>query len=95
MGRQKIELKLTDSDDLHFKKPLYCYMTKVNDNKYDVWHQELSIRASGNTPTAACQFIKDLFIELAKDINLKSKYASLSLKEAEKLEIIRSVCSFR
>lgn len=95
MSRQKIELKLTDTESIHFKNPLYCYMFKVDDTKYDVWHDKLALRASGTTPTSACQLIKDLFIELATDIAHKSKYASLSQKEREKLDIINSVCSFR
>ncbi len=94
VSRQRIELKLTNTDNIHFKAPLYCYMTKVSDDKYDVWHKELSIRASGNTPTAACQLIKDLFIELALDINSKSMYTSLGKRDQEKFEIIRSVCLF-
>ncbi len=89
MSRQKIELKLTDTENIHFKKPLYCYMSKVSDTKYDVWHEQLSLRTSGNTPTAACQFI-----ELATHIEYKSKYSSLSRKETEKLELIQAICSF-
>ncbi len=93
MRKQKIELKFTDTSDVHFKAPLYCYMLKVDDETYNVWNEKLSIKGNASSLQEACEIIKDIFLDLARDIEHKSKHAALSQREREKLEVIRSICS--
>ena len=56
-------------------------------------NDELSLKVTGKTPQQAAELLKDMFIELATDIISKSKYASLSERERNKLEIIKSICN--
>ena len=91
--RQKLELNLTNTNEMSFKAPLVGYILRLDDGEYLVGHYELSIKVTGKTPQQAAELLKDTFIELATDIISKSKYASLSERERNKLEIIKSICN--
>lgn len=93
MERQRLELKLTDTDQIKFKKPIMCSLTKTSDDSYSIWHEKLSLKANGRTPKECAEVFKDIFSELATELEYKSKYTSLSERERMKLEIVRSVCS--
>lgn len=91
--RQRLELNMTDTNEMSFKAPLIGYILKLDDDKYLMGHDELALKVTAKTPQHAAELLKDTFLELANDIISKSKYASLSERERKKLEIIKSICN--
>lgn len=90
--RQKLELKLSDIDDIHFKSSLKGYIVKISEDKYIIGNDDLAIKATGRNPKEAAELLKEEFINLANDIIYKSKYAALSERERKKFNIINSIC---
>lgn len=90
--RQKLELKLSDVDDIRFRGALKGYMVKIDEDKYIMGNDDLGIKVSGRNPKEAAELLKEEFITLANDIIYKSKYAALSERERKKFNIINSIC---
>lgn len=85
-------MKMSDTEQVHFKKPFTALLTVQGEDHFVVSSHELGISAQAETLTKASQFFKAKFVELAVDLHSKSKYAPLSGKERERHEKILETC---
>lgn len=92
---QKIEVTMTDTDEIHFKMPLRGYVKQIEEDEFIVGNRDLGITAHGPTMKEASMEFKDKFCELASDVYYKSQYMPLSGRERKKLNIIKSVCDVK
>lgn len=98
--RKKLEMKLTDTDDMKFKAPLHAYLSTIptenpDEPRYIVGHKDLGISVQADSLKAASIEFKERFCELASELYYKSQYMPLSGKERQKMNIVLRVCDIQ